>query len=133
MLLCDVVMRHLDLRYWRFAQWLDRELARPMPDGVVAYCINIYDDGHRRWSVELVGCASFDEKSNDWACDELFASRHNTLCWRGDEHWRNALEQVASSLSRYQREGRRAAILNSVEGVGVGFVEGNLIIHKNRA
>ncbi len=133
MLIYDVVMRHFDLKYWRFAQWLDRELARPMPDGVVAYCINIYDDGRRCWSIELVGCASFDEHNSDWACDELFSTRHNSLCWRGDEHWRNVLEQVSSSLSRYQREGRRAAVLNAVEGVGVGFVDGNLIITKNRA
>ena len=133
MLICDVVMRHFDLKYWRFARWLDRELSRPIPHGVVAYCINIYDGGDRRWSSELVGCASFDEQNSDWACDELYATRLNALSWRGDEHWRNVLEQLASFLHRYQREGRRAAILNVAEGVAVGFVDGNLIITKNRA
>ena len=132
-LLYDSVQRHLDLKYGRFAHWLDRELRQTIPDGVVAYCINIYDGGNGRWSIELVGCASFDEQNSDWACDELFSTRHNSLCWRGDKHWRNALEQVAGFLHRYQREGRRAAILNAAEGVAVGFVDGNLIITKNRA
>lgn len=133
MLIYDMIMRNFDLRYWRFAQWLDCELARPMPDGVVAYCINIYDGDNGRWSIELVGCASFDENSCDWACDELYATRLNALSWRGYDHWRNVLEQVAGFLHRYQREGRRAAILNAAEGVAVGFVDGNLIITKNRA
>lgn len=133
MLICDVVMRHFDLRYGRFARWLDRELSRPIPHGVVAYCVNIYDGGSGRWSAELVGCASFDEQNSDWACDELYATRLNALSWRGDEHWRNVLEQVASFMHRYQLEGRRAAILNAAEGVAVGFVDGNLIITKNRA
>ena len=132
MLIYDTVMRNFDLRYGRFARWLDRELSRPMPVGVVAYCINIYDDDRRRWSIELVGCASFDEHNSDWACDELYATRQNALCWRGDVHWRNVLEQVSSFLSRYQREGRRATVLNAVEGVGVGFIDGNLIITRNR-
>ena len=133
MLICDVVMRHFDLRYGRFARWLDRELSRPIPHGVVAYCVNIYDGGSGRWSAELVGCASFDEQNSDWTCDELYATRLNALSWRGDEHWRNVLEQLASFLHRYQREGRRATILNVAEGVAVGFVDGNLIITKNRA
>ena len=132
-LLYDAVQRHFDLRYERFARWLDRELRQPIPDGVVAYCINIYDGGNGRWSVELVGCGSFDERDSDWACDELFSTRHNALCWRGDKHWRNALEQVASFMHRYQREGRRASVLQAAEGVAVGFVDGNLIITKNRA
>ena len=133
MLLADIILRHFDLKYARFASWLDHELNRTIPDKVVAYCINIYDEGAGRWSIELVGCASFDEQNSDWACDELFSTRHNSLCWKGDTHWRNALEQVAGFLLRYQREGRRSAILNAAEGVAVGFVDGNLIITKNRA
>ena len=133
MLIYDMVMRTFDLRYERFARWLNRELSQPMPQGVVAYCINIYDGGDRRWSAELVGCASFDEQNSDWACDELFSNRLNVLSWRGDQHWRNVLEQLASFLSRYQQEGRRAEVLNAAEGVAVGFVDGNLIITKNRA
>lgn len=133
MLIYDMIMRNFDLRYDRFARWLDHALNQPIPSGVVAYCINIYDDGARRWSIELVGCGSFDENDSDWACDELFSTRHHILSWRGDLHWRNVLEQVASFLHRYQQEGRRAAILNAAEGVAVGFVDGNLIVTKNRA
>lgn len=133
MLIYDMIMRNFNLRYGRFARWLDRELSRPIPHGVVAYCVNIYDGGNGSWSAELVGCASFDEQNSDWACDELFSTRHHILSWCGDLHWRNALEQVASFLHRYQREGRRAAILNAADGVAVGFVDGNLIITKNRA
>jgi hypothetical protein len=40
---------------------------------------------------------------------------------------------VASFMHRYQREGRRASVLQAAEGVAVGFVDGNLIITKNRA
>ena len=47
-----------------------------LPDGIEAFCFNIYEDGGNTFSIELIGAGSFDKGNSDWVCDEVFTNRN---------------------------------------------------------
>ena len=60
----------------QFEGWLDKALSVTLPDGIEAFCFNIYEDGGNTFSIELIGTGSFDKGNSDWACDEVFTNRN---------------------------------------------------------
>ena len=116
------------LEYSVFEKWVDKTLSVPLPEGIVAFNFNMYDDGNGKWSVEIIGAASFDKEDEDWACDEIFDNRLKCLRWKNSKTWEQNLEFIKSYIERYLKQGKHADILKDKEGLGVGFVEGNLIL-----
>ncbi len=123
-------IRMMATRYNEIATWLDHVLAQEIPNDVVAFCFNLYDDGDYKWSMELVGTQSFDKDDSDWACDEVtdFGTRENPFVWKKATDWEQMLKDMTFVLKRYLKSGERANVLKSVNGVGVGFVDGDLVI-----
>ena len=111
-----------------FAKWVDGVFEREIPDDVVALSFNIYDDGRRRWSVEVVGTASFDKDGEDWACDEAtdFETRDAPFSWEEKTNWKNVASAVAEAVRKYLEAGRCADKLKTLRGVASGFVDGDL-------
>ena len=110
------------------AEWIDFVLQQEVPTDVVAFCINLYDDGDNNWSIELVGTESFDADDSDWPCDEItdFDTRANPFRWNKDAEWNVVLEEVIGALKLYLDNGKRAAALKMKKGVGAGFVDGDV-------
>ncbi len=44
-----------------FSAWLDETLAQELPEDIVAFNFNLYEDDEHTWSVELVGFGSFED------------------------------------------------------------------------
>ncbi len=119
--------------YTEFELWLDNALEPVVSKETVAFNFNLYDDGDDNWSIELVGTASFDEDNDDWACDEVFATRENPFSWNEDATWDDVLNKVSVLIENYLENGKKAKILKKSKGVGVGFVDGDLVIlYKNK-
>ncbi|MBD5089374.1 MAG: hypothetical protein HDT30_11305 [Clostridiales bacterium] len=116
--------------YQKITEWLDSILNQEIPESVVAFCFNLYEDGDNQWSMELVGTETFDEEDGDWACDEVtdFDSREHNFEWTSSSGWKEILEQMATELKLYLEKGKHANKLKSKEGVGVGFVDGDIEI-----
>lgn len=116
--------------YQKIAEWLDTILNQEIPENVVAFCFNLYEDGDNQWSMELVGTEEFDEEDGDWACEEVtdFGSRENNIEWSSSGEWEEILEQITIELKLYLEKGKYSDKLKSKEGVGVGFVDGDLEI-----
>lgn len=114
--------------YEKVAAWLEEALKQDIPEEVAGFCFNLYEDGDGHWSVELVGAERFDEQDEDWPCDEVtdFDTRTNPLTWQGAYAWDRALEEIRAALTEYLERGKRADVLKSRGGVGVGFVDGDL-------
>lgn len=115
------------------ADWIDNVLDTDIPDNIVAFCFNLYEEGDGNWSMELVGTDWFDEDDEDWACNEAtdFGSREALFEWKMDCEWEELLDYMVDELKEYLVEGKYAALLKASVGVGVGFVSGNLeILHK---
>lgn len=118
----------------RFNQWLDSVLEKDIPNEVVAFNFNIYEDPDMRWSVEVVGTSFFDENNDDWACNEVteFGTREKPFSWQEDTTWEEVLFKVKNQVSKYLEEGKYSWKLEDKKAVACGFVDGDLVIlHKD--
>ncbi len=115
-----------------FVNWLDSILGKPLISEIVAVNFNLYENGNNQWSMELVGTSSFDAEDSDWACDEVFAARDTPLSWTEDTTWETILAKAICEIEAYLGNGRYAEKLKSYDGVGVGFVDGDItIVYKS--
>ena len=116
--------------YTKVENWLNNVLIQEIPEEVAAFNFNIYEDEGCNWSIEVVGTGSFDEEDEDWACDEVtdFGTRENPLSWQEEAGWNEVLEEIMSVLKQYLNKGMYADVLKAGEGVGAGFVDGDIEI-----
>lgn len=115
-----------------FDKWIDMVLEKDFPPEMVAVAFNLYEDVDNNWSVELVGTSIFDANDEDWVCDEVFDTRDDTFSWQQDTSWQEVLDDVTSILKKYLEEGKYADKLKMYQGVGVGFVDGDVwILYQN--
>ena len=112
--------------YIPFSWWLDSVLEKPLPDEAVAINFNLYDDGDSHWSMELVATSSFDSGDDDWACDELFATRENLFQWKENCDFNKTLSFAEEIIRRYLAEGKYKDILTKYKAIGLGFVDGDI-------
>lgn len=120
--------------YTRIEEWLNDVLDQEVPAETKAFCFNLYEDGENEWSMELIAAPSFDPEDDDWGCDELtdFGTRDIPLSWEKEAGWEEILADAASALKQYLVQGQYADVLKAYEGVGVGFVEGDIEILYSR-
>lgn len=116
------------LTYDSFEKWVDKSLSTGLPEGIEAFCFNLYDDGDGKWSVEIVGAASFDKNNSDWACEEVFTTRKTPLRWKSNDSWEDILTSTTDILKEYLEKGKYAPLLRSKQGIGIGFVDGDLVL-----
>ena len=116
------------LTYNRFETWLDAVMNTPIPNDVVAFCFNLYEDANRSWTLELVGASSYDKTDNDWACDEVFSIRDNPLTWYDEKEWQDVLTETKKILKDYLEKGLYGKALKERQGLAVGFVDGDLTL-----
>lgn len=120
--------------YQQVESWLNTILQQDMPGGIAGLNFNLYEDyganGEKRWSMELIGSSCFDQEDEDWACDEVcdFGTREDPFCWEENTQWEMIIDKVIQILRKYLSEGRFAEKLKQFDGVGVGFVDGNIEI-----
>ena len=115
------------------SNWVDNVLNTDVPDNIVAFCFNLYEEGDGNWSMELIGSDWFDLEDEDWACNEItdFESRNVLYEWKMDCGWEDALAYMVNELREYLANGKYSELLKSSIGVGVGFVDGNIeILHS---
>lgn len=112
-----------------FAEWLDRALSIASRFPVVAYNFNLYE-GSMTWDMELVGSSRFDSADLDWPCDAIYT--YPQFCrfsrWDVGDERGQALAFAIEMVSTYLRSGAKKEILRSSEGVGIGFVDGDLTL-----
>ena len=114
-----------------FSNWLDKHLAKNFPDGVIAINFNLYEGVDQTYDVEIVGCGSFDENDEDWACDVVFTTGDDLFYIAKTDDvakWEQALLFVAALVKKYLVEGTYADKLKRYKAVGAGFVDGNIEI-----
>lgn len=114
----------------QISDWIDNTLINNFMDNIVAIAFNLYDDGNNTWSLEMVGTSEFDIDDSDWACNELsdFGTRDNPFVWNAESSWEDILQSVSTILKKYLEEGKNADRLKMLEGIGVGFVDGDIEI-----
>ena len=116
------------LNYSELEIWLNEVMQMTIPDDVVAFCFNLYEDVNKSWTLELIGASSFDATDNDWACDEVFTTRDKPLTWNENKEWQDVLMMIKKLLKDYLEKGKYGNVLKERQGLAVGFVDGDLTL-----
>ena len=116
------------LTYNKLERWLDDVMQMTIPNDVVAFCFNLYEDANKSWGLELIGASSFDTIDSDWACDEVFTTRNNPLTWYDDKEWHDVLTITIKLLKDYLEKGKYGEKLKELQGLAIGFVDGDLTL-----
>ncbi|PQO40983.1 hypothetical protein [Blastopirellula marina] len=123
----------------QFRNWLRASLSDGPPADVVGFAFNLYepgDDPDSKFGVELVGADEFKLHDSDWPCEEIWEPNtrglHIPRNYSGDD-WEGCLAKLRELLKEVLAGDSVAAqTLRSVEGVGLGFVDGDLEIVWHR-
>ena len=118
------------IEYKTFSKWVESAIEKGIPNEVISICFNLYDDIDDNWSIEMVGCTSYDSDDFDWACDEYtdFGTRNNPYSWNQKSDWEDIQQQVSYIIQKYLKEGMYKEQFINLRGVAVGFVDGDLIV-----
>lgn len=120
--ICMNFLKHGWIKSWMLKVW-------KMPLHSILICMRICGDA---WDVELVGTSEFDAEDEDWACGEVFDTRENPFSWEEGTDWETAASRVVSLVKEYLEKGKYAEQLKTCQGIGVGFVDGNIeIVYVN--
>ena len=87
-------------------KWIDSIFENTIPNEVVGIAFNLYEDETNQWSIEMIVSASFDVEDPDWACDEVFDTRDNTLSWVQDATWEAVLQEAIGKIQKYIEVGK---------------------------
>ena len=115
-----------------FFEWLDAILKNELSGDIKAINFNLYEDADNKWSIELVGTASFDKDDDDWACDEVFTTRDDPFVVKSKNDWESMEEFFIGLVNEYLSAGKYADKLKEYQAIGIGFVDGDLHILYER-
>lgn len=116
--------------YNEISTWMNRILQQPIPDEVVAFCLNLYEMEQDQWAMEPIGTETFNLEDMDWACEEVtdFGTRNHPLIWKQEAKWEDVLEEMIQMLRTYLETEPYAKKWKSREGIGIGFADGDITI-----
>lgn len=129
--------------YEGFEKWLDTLLEQnDMPEDTRAFNFNIYEDhsdetGETLFTLQLIASDRFDpdDESGEWACYEVWSSEEDlfALDFSDEENVdeKRVVTVYTELCSEYLESGKYKNILLGAEGIGIGFVDGELnILYK---
>jgi hypothetical protein len=116
-----------------FEEWLEESLESDIPDNVKAFSFNLYEPAFQagyEFGMELIGAEKFDLNDEDWACEEVWEPPQRgiliPISYSG-ETWEKCLDVMKQLAIKFLQSNKSAAKkLKSRQGVGIGFVDGNL-------
>lgn len=88
-----------ELNYENVEKWLDDIFIKKLPDNIIAFNFNLYEDEDNKWSIELIGSDKYDPNNDDWACSEIFTTRNNPFVFSTVRDWNEILNEVKSIIS----------------------------------
>ena len=117
-----------EFNYVGFTTWLNKVLQSPLPENTKAINFNLYEEAQpNTFGIQFVATSSFELNNDDWACDEIFSSNGNMFFFANSNGWEHALKEVEENVKAYL-ETEDSSILKKCDGIGLGFVDGDLII-----
>jgi hypothetical protein len=114
-----------------FKAWLRKSLDTVVPESVRAFSFNLYEAGSddSPFGVELIGSPHFDVEDSDWACEEIWEATPRRLpipATFSTNSWQTCLANVKALVLRALQDKTVGEILQTREGIAVGFVDGDL-------
>jgi len=118
----------------RFFDWINKSLKKA-PDSIKGFAFNLFqypwlESPEPKYGIELIGSPVFSATDEDWACDEAFEAKPRSLeipISYSTEEWGYCLHKMEKLVSSYMMSTETGVkTLTTADGVGIGFVDGNL-------
>jgi hypothetical protein len=118
--------------------WIISALTQHDLGAVRGFAFNLIEPSSGGFGIELIGTDEFSLEDPDWACAEIFVANPRSINIPDDIHdgtWQSCLEAVKLTLTKLLQSGfKSSSLLQQADGIGVGFVDGDLlIIHPNQS
>lgn len=108
-----------------FIDWIDNQLKGEFPEGIIAYCFNLYEtEDDNVFDVQLIGSREFDRNNDDWACNEAYSSGEDVYSFKADD-WEVAMDKFGKELKNYLLSEKCSDVLKQSR-VAYGFIDGDL-------
>jgi len=115
--------------YNNFTSWLNEILKNPLPENTKGINFNLYEEENpNAYGIQSVATKSFDLNDDDWACDDIFSSGENMYFFTNKNNWEQILKEIELNIKDYLDKENESTVLKNYEGIGLGFVDGDLII-----
>ena len=115
--------------YNNFTSWLNEILKNPLPENTKGINFNLYEEENpNTYGIQFVATKSFDLNDDDWACDDIFSSDENMYFFTNKNNWEQILKEIELNIKDYLDKENESTVLKNYEGIGLGFVDGDLII-----
>ena len=113
----------------KFCSWLDAILENPLPKNTKGICFNLYKEVMPNfYGVQFIATGTFNLKDDEWACDSILSSEEN-IYYLVNRNGQHAVEKEINGLiESYLKKGKFALALKNCDGIGFGFVDGDLTI-----
>src|SRR5882762_6672025 len=114
----------------KFFTWVDGALGQRIPKTTVAFHFNLYE-GTDSVHVQLMGIESFDGGDEYWPGRKTFSTGEDIFevpFESAGAKWPDWLEALKALVDEYIESGSRSDILRNSQGVGIGFVDGDMYL-----
>lgn len=111
-----------------FFSWVDQALSRHLPENTVAFHFNLYE-GADSVHVQLMGTESFEGGGEYWPGHQTFSTGEDIFevpFESAGPEWPQWLESLKMLVGAYIASGNKSPLLRSSQGVGIGFVDGDM-------
>jgi hypothetical protein len=110
-----------------FIAWLDKQLDEEVPEGILAFNINVNESP---FNIELIGSDEFTPNDEDWACNEDWVPINRSMTV-SDELFGDSWEVAESNLLKFSKAYLDSNAVNvykltKAKAFSVGFVDGSL-------
>lgn len=120
-----------------FFVWADQSLSQPIPQATVAFHFNLYE-GETSVHVQLIGTDSFfpgeDPERDYWPGAETFTTGEEIFeipFSVAGSNWQEWLNTSKKMVAQYIAKGAKSNVLRRSQGVGIGFVDGDMYVLWN--
>ena len=114
------------------SSWITTALKGRDLNPVKGLAFNLMEPGSGGFGVELIGSPTFSEDDPDWPCREIFVAYPRSITIPPEVHggsWQSCLEAMTITLSEVlQSDSETSSLLKLADGIGVGFVDGDLLV-----
>lgn len=118
----------------KLTDWINESLHHAPLDEIKGFSFNLFESADGFW-IELIGSGVFDLADSDWACEKIFEPPQRNLLIPVDisgNTWEECLINMKELINvYYDSKEPGAQVLRKVDGVGIGFVDGDLEILTN--